>query len=89
MFKKYFETGMLMSPKNISILCHSTVHPVNIHIKRPNDQKTHARCKSGMSGQRGSGHKAKEISTLFPGPFPWLRDGVGKLLNCKIVNRYK
>ena len=37
---------------------YTTVHPVNIHIKRPNDWKTHARCKSGRSGQRGSGHKA-------------------------------
>ena len=51
-------TGTLMLTKNISILCHSTLHPVNIHIKRPNDRKTHARCKSGRSGQRGSGHKA-------------------------------
>ena len=58
LFKKHFKTGMLMLPKNISILCHSTVHPVNIHIKWPNDRKTHARCKSGRSGQRGSGHKA-------------------------------
>ena len=24
----------------------------------PNDGKTHARCKTGRSGQRGSGHKA-------------------------------
>ena len=36
MFKKHFETGMVMSPKNIFILCHSTVHPVNIHIKKLN-----------------------------------------------------
>ena len=47
-----------MLAKNISILYHSTLHPVNIHIKRPNDRKTHARCKSGRSGQRESGHKA-------------------------------
>ena len=31
----------------------TTVHPVNIHIIRPNGRKTHARCKSGRSGQRG------------------------------------
>ena len=49
---------VIMFPKDISILCHSTLHPVNIHIKRPNDRKTQARCKSGRSGQRGSGHKA-------------------------------
>ena len=53
MLKKHFETCMLMSPKNIFILCHSTVHQVNIHIIRPNDRMTHARCKGGTSGQRG------------------------------------
>ena len=53
-----FLYGMLMLTKIISILCHSTLHPVNIHIKRPNDRKTHARCKSGRGGQRGSGYKA-------------------------------
>ena len=58
LFKKHFLTGMLMLTKNISILWHSTLHPVNIHIKRPDDRKTHARCKSGRSGQRGIGHKA-------------------------------
>ena len=58
LLKKHFETGILMSTKNIFILCHSTVHTVIIHIIRPNDRKTHARCKSGRSGQRGSGHKA-------------------------------
>ena len=30
--KKHFETGMLMLPKNIYLLCQFTVHPVNIHI---------------------------------------------------------
>ena len=39
---KHFETSMSMLPKNIYLLCHSTVHPVNIHIIRPNDRKTHA-----------------------------------------------
>ena len=58
LLKKHCETGMLMLPKNIFILCHSTVHPVNIHIIRPNDRKAHARCKRGTSTQRGSGHKA-------------------------------
>ena len=58
LLKKHFETGLLMSPKDIFILCHSTVHTVNIHTKRPNDNKTHARCKSGRSGQKGSKHKA-------------------------------
>ena len=48
--EKAFETGMLLLPKNILLLCDSTVHPVNIHIIRPNDRKTHARCKSGRSG---------------------------------------
>ena len=33
LLKKHFETGMLMSPKNIFILCHCTVHQVYIHIK--------------------------------------------------------
>ena len=51
---------MLMLPKNISILCHSTVHPVHIHIKRPNDGKTHARCKSGGSGEGGVGTKHRK-----------------------------
>ena len=51
---------MLMLTKNISILCHSTLHPVNIHIKRANDRKTHARCKSGRSGQRGVGTKHRK-----------------------------
>ena len=36
---------MLLLPKNIFLLCDSTVHPVNFHIIRPNDRKTHARCK--------------------------------------------
>ena len=54
MLKKHFDIGILMSPKNMLIFCHSTVHPVNIHIIRPNDRKTHARCKCCMSGQRGS-----------------------------------
>ena len=58
LLKKHFETGMLLLPKIIFLLCDSTVHPVDIHIIRPNDRKTHARCKSGRSGQRGSGHKA-------------------------------
>ena len=58
LLKKHFETGMLLLPKNIILLCNSTVHPVNIHIIWPNDRKTHARCKSGRSGQRRSGHKA-------------------------------
>ena len=33
---KHFETSMSMLPKNIFLLCHSTVHhdPVNIHIIR-------------------------------------------------------
>ena len=52
-----------MLPKNISILCHSTVHPINIHIKRPNDRKTHARCKSGRSGQKGEW--AQSIGNAF------------------------
>ena len=55
LLKKHFETSSLMLPRNIHLLCHSTVHPVNIHIIRPNDRKMHARCKRG---QRGSGHKA-------------------------------
>ena len=58
LLKKHFETGMLMLPKIIYLLCHFTVHPVNIHIIRPKDRNTHARCKSGMSGQRGSREKA-------------------------------
>ena len=58
LLKKHFEIRMLMSPENVFILCHSTVHPVNSHIIRLNDRKTHARCKLGISGQRGSGHKA-------------------------------
>ena len=48
---------MLMLPKNIYLLCHSTIHPVNIHIIWPNDRKTNAKRKSGRSEQRGSGHK--------------------------------
>ena len=52
------EAVMLMPPKNIFTFCRSTVHPVNIHIIRPNDRKTHAKCKRGTSGQRGSGYKA-------------------------------
>ena len=49
---KHFETSMSMLPKNIYLLCHSTVHPVNIHIVRPNERKTHACCKSGKSGHK-------------------------------------
>ena len=55
-----------MLTKNISILCHSTLHPVNIHIKRPNARKTHARCKSGRSGQRG-GVGTKHRKCFFHG----------------------
>ena len=58
LLKKHFETGMIMLPKNIFLLCHSTVHAAHINIIRPNDRKTQARCKSGRSGQRGTGHKA-------------------------------
>ena len=51
MLKKHFETGMLMSPKKVFILCHSTVHTENIHTKRPNDRKTHARWTEGEWAQ--------------------------------------
>ena len=52
-----------MLSKNISILSHSPLHTLNIHIKRPNDRKTHARCKSGRSGQRGEW--AQSIGNAF------------------------
>ena len=60
LLKKHFETGMLLLPKNIFLLCDSTVHPVNIHIIRPNDRKAHARCKSGRSGQGGVGTRHRK-----------------------------
>ena len=63
MLKKHFEIRMLMSPENVFILCHSTVHPVNIHIIRLNDRKTHARCKLGISGQ--GGEWAQSIGNAF------------------------
>ena len=53
---KHFETSMSMLPKNIYLLCHSTVHAVNIHIIRPNDQKTHARCKRGKEWAQSIGN---------------------------------
>ena len=58
LLKKHFETGMITLPKSIFLLCHFTVHPAHINIIRPNDRKTHARCKSGRRRQRGSRHKA-------------------------------
>ena len=66
MLKKHFEIRMLMSPENVFILCHSTVHPVNIHIIRLNDRKTHARCKLGISGQ-GGGVGTKHRKCFFHG----------------------
>ena len=65
LFKKHFETDMIMSPKNIFILCHSTVHPVNRHIERFNDRMTHARCKNGRSGQRRGGGVGTKHSLLL------------------------
>ena len=32
LLKKHFETGMIMLPKNIFSLCHSTVHAAHINI---------------------------------------------------------
>ena len=51
---------MFMWPKK---LCHSTVHSVNIHIIRPNDRKTHARCK--VVGMDTGGLVAKHRKWFF------------------------
>ena len=40
-----------MSAKIFFILCHPTVHPVNIHIIRPNDRNKHVRCKGWTEGE--------------------------------------
>ena len=60
-----FETVMLMWPKFFLKLCHSTVHSVNIHIIRPNDRKTHARCK--VVGMDTGGLGAKHRKCFFHG----------------------
>ena len=49
--------------KKIIQLCHSTVHSVNIHITRPNDQNTHARCK--VVGMATGGLGAKHRKCVF------------------------
>ena len=67
MLKKHFETVMLMWPKNIFELCHSTVHSVNIHTIRPNDRKTHARCKVVGVDTGGLGAKHRKCFFFFHG----------------------
>ena len=60
--KKYFDTVMLMPPKK-KILFYS-VHSVNIHMLRPNDRKTHARCRMVGSGV-ARGERAQSIGNAF------------------------
>ena len=66
LLKKHFQTVMLMGPKKIFTLSfYSTFQSVNIHIIRPNDQKTHVRCKVVGMDTGGLGAKHRNFFFFF------------------------